>query len=275
MLSRLDELELDRSLPGFYDQPAFLAAERTQPRLLEAYAEHVEALPLSDGYLSYARERVQATVTFLQAELAADGRNGACVDVSAAVSRFLERQGVWNYIVSGAVTIKFPAGSTVQDKHFWPIVAGPTNGEAVAAHMWVRVPPYQVVDVTLAMQPYAGREASFLPPVVLGEFGRADEVFLSDLVDPEGVAVLGDHLGRKPVLHDVLQLNAGILERIERLGAWEGSHGDTLLRYVSCAVSAPDGPMETARNLCLRGKYMTDLWDEFVSLGDVRTGPRT
>jgi hypothetical protein len=38
---------------------------------------------------------------------------------------------------------------------------------------------------------------------------------------------------------------------------------ETRVRYVACAVTAPDGPLETANNVVLRGKTMSDLWHEF------------
>lgn len=96
MPTRLAGLGLDLTKPGFYDDPAFLAAERRDPRLLEAYAYFIDGISLDENYVEYVRERTHATVTFLHRALVEDGRMGACVDVSAALSRFLERQGVWN-----------------------------------------------------------------------------------------------------------------------------------------------------------------------------------
>lgn len=263
MPGRLAGLNLDKSRPGFYDEPAFLAAERTDPTLLEAYAGFVQALPLDESYREYARARVKTTTTFLLEELKADGRNGACIDVSHALSRFLERQNVWNFIVSGAVTISFPASSGRPPKHFWPMGSGPHTLGAKAAHMWVHAPPFAVVDLTLMMQSYENGEERWLPGAVVAEHLSTAAAVLSDLVDPEGCLELQRTVRRSPNLQDVKLLNSKLLDRIKRLGVLEYLHEGTRIRYVACAVSAPDGPMETAKNLLLRGQDMMDLWRKF------------
>lgn len=273
MPERLARLKLDMSRPGFYDEPAFLAAERTDPTLLEAYAAFVEARPLPEGYVQYARARVEQTASFLLKELRADGRKGACIDMSAAISRFLERQGVWNYIVTGAVTISFPASTGRAPKHFWPIGNGPCTPGASAAHMWVNAPPFRIVDLTLAMQPYGNGEERWLPDAILAEDPRPGEVELADLLDPEGRTELRRALRREPNLQDVKLINAGILDRVKKFGTWEYRHDGTQIRYVACAISAPDAPMETAKNLQLNGRYMLDLWREFENSVGPPTAP--
>lgn len=72
--NRLAALNLDTSRPGFYDDPAFLAAEKQDPRLLEAYGSHIDQLQLDDGYLAYARARVRETAAFLVDRLWMDPR---------------------------------------------------------------------------------------------------------------------------------------------------------------------------------------------------------
>lgn len=273
MPARLARLKLDTSRPGFYDDPSFLAAERSDPTLLEAYAAFVEKRRVDARYADYARARVRETSTFLLRELKADGRKGACVDLSQALSRFLERQGVWNYIVSGAVTISFPSSSGLPDKHFWPIGNGPSVPGAVAAHAWVRVPPFAVVDLTLSMQPYTRGEERFLPDAIIAENPPTGSADLSDLLDPEARTDLRHHLGRTPRLDDVRLINAGLLDRIRAFGVWDIVNDGTGVRYVCCAVTAPDGPMETATSLCLRGRYMMDLWREYESATRPPSGP--
>lgn len=203
--TRLAKLNLDTSRPGFYDDAAFLAAERGDPKLLEAYAGFVDGLTLDQDYFKYARERVRETASFLLKELKADGRQGACIDLASAVSRFLERQGVWNYLVKGALTLSFPASSGLSSKHFWPIGNGPSASGATAAHVWVRAPPFVVVDLTVAMQPYSECAECFLPDAVIAENAPRGKVGLSDLLDPEAREELRYRLHREPKLNRISQ----------------------------------------------------------------------
>jgi hypothetical protein len=50
-------------------------------------------------------------------------------------------------------------------------------------------------------------------------------------------------------------------------GALEVSIQDTRLRYFACAITAPDLPLEKARNLSLSGKWPIEVWREFEKTG--------
>src|SRR5690349_757032 len=98
----LEELEekfrrlgLDRLAPGFYDSPEFIRAERRDSTLLVNYAQYVKLLVLGADYLARARQIIEDSADFLYRALVLDGRRGACIDVSSALLRFLEQEGVW------------------------------------------------------------------------------------------------------------------------------------------------------------------------------------
>jgi hypothetical protein len=93
---RLRKLGIGTAKPGFYDDPKFLAAEKNDPTLLEAYADFVESMDFEAAYLTSAERCIEYTARFLYERLVSDGRKGACIDASCVLSRFLERQGVWN-----------------------------------------------------------------------------------------------------------------------------------------------------------------------------------
>ena len=90
-------LGIDFRNPAFCETPAFLAAEQRNPRLLVKYAQYVNTLNFTLEYSQRAQTVVAETADFLYAELAADGRRGACIDISQMLQRFLERQGIWVY----------------------------------------------------------------------------------------------------------------------------------------------------------------------------------
>ena len=84
-------LKIDFRKPGFYDTPQFQAVEREHPAFLKSYADFIQNLTLSAKYVDRARQIVRDTAEFLFNELVADGRKGACVDISGLVLR-----GFWS-----------------------------------------------------------------------------------------------------------------------------------------------------------------------------------
>ncbi len=82
-------LGIDFATPGFCDTPEFQAVERNNPAFLKSYADYVQKLELSAEYIDRARAVVRDTAQFLYNQLVADGRRGACVDISGVVLRFL------------------------------------------------------------------------------------------------------------------------------------------------------------------------------------------
>lgn len=230
--------------------------------MLEAYADFVEDREYGDEYLSSAKAAIERTARFLFERLVADGRKGACVDASCVLSRFLERQGVWNYVVKGALTIVFPPGANLKPRHFCPIMA--TGNPAVAGHAWVCAPPFRVVDLTVALQPYEHGEEHYLGDMLLEEAGVPVSVTAADLFDPNPAYHL--RYGRPfPSLDDAKRECPALFKRIDRYGALEVTRGQTCLRYFATAISASDTPLETARNLQLSGKWPIDLWQDFES----------
>ena len=268
MPQRLVELNIDLTRPGFYDEPAFVEAEKADPRLLNAYAAHVRELPLDEGYLRYARDRVTESSAFLFEKLKQDGRKGACVDVSQVLMRFLERQGVWSYMVKGAVTLIFP-DSTIPEYHFYWETGQRSN--AVAPHMWLTAPPFKIVDLTLGLQEYEHGEGRFLGEPFVLDSPATTRVQLTDLVHPDVVDEMRVGLRRKPLLADVPRYS-DLLTRMKALGMWQVERPGVVVKYFGYAVSAPDGEFENAANLILGSKRPFELWTEFVKLRNPPTG---
>src|SRR5882762_6732324 len=142
---------IDYSRPGFYDTAAFKAVEREHPAFLMAYAEYVDSLVFPEEYTTRAKYCATDAASFMFSELVKDGRKGACIDASGVLQRVLDREGVWNYVVEGALRVQFPDYSGIRDLHFWPLVH-PDN-PARTGHAWLRVPPFRVIDITLPVQP--------------------------------------------------------------------------------------------------------------------------
>jgi hypothetical protein len=83
---------IDVSAPGFCDSQAFMKAEANDRDLLLKYGRFVRNRPSDATYQNRVRQRVSQLAEFLVAELARDGRLGACIDASGVALKFLERE---------------------------------------------------------------------------------------------------------------------------------------------------------------------------------------
>src|SRR5258706_142175 len=95
-----DDFRIDRTKPGFYDDKRFLRAESVDPSFIESYGRFVESRPCDEAYLVRSRNEIPEISSLVHRELVADGRLGACVDIGMILSRILEQEGFWNYIVT-------------------------------------------------------------------------------------------------------------------------------------------------------------------------------
>ena len=151
--------------PGFYDEPNFLKIEKDYPEFLNCYASYVQSQPYSDEYLKNAKENIPLIVNALNNELIQDGRQGACIDISSLLSKILEHEGYWNYIVKGSLTISFPESSKIKPTYYWSF----DTGRFEAGHAWVFAPPYKVIDISIKQQKQPENELEYIPNFVLAE----------------------------------------------------------------------------------------------------------
>jgi len=265
MPSRLALLPLDKSKPGFYDEPAFLAAEQNDKTLLDAYAGYIDGLALDEVYLNRARHCVQRSAKFLHQWLIRDGRKGACIDMSQMLSRFLEQQGVWNYIVKGATAL-YPAPHTRLEPKFHWLYDSNGDPNATASHAWLCAPPFRIVDLTLGMQQNSGNEDRYLGEPILAEHASRDAARLEEVFDPAIRAAYQRQLGRPISMKDLSEIDPALLEKLNRRGSWQVDLADVSVRYIAVAVTAPDQPFEKARGWSMCGKFGWDLWLDFQRL---------
>lgn len=264
---QLRRLGIDVSTPGFYDTPAFRRAEQVDASFLGKYADFVDRRPMSPEEVRHARAVVPSAARFLFERLARAQQLGACVNASMALSRFLERLGVWSYVVKGALTVSFAEGAGLPPVHIAPIRRkGSTPAGVFAGHAWVCAPPFRVVDVTAALQ----RPYSPAARAVLGDFFVAAESVQPaspeaiDLFDPECVAMFRRARGSDPTLRDVASQIPRLIEQVERYGAFAVDRGRARLKYVGYGMTAPSELLEDPTIPLLAGRSRVELYDELA-----------
>lgn len=265
---RFRALGIDFSKPGFYDTPAFAAAEQRDPAFLAKYADFVDARAMTPDEVSRAREIVPKAAQFLFERLAQAQHLDACANASMALSRFLERQGVWNYVVKGALTVSFDAATGLAPVHIAPLwLKRTTHPESFVGHAWVCAPPFRIVDVTVALQrPYTPAARS-----ILGDFFVATETVqpataeADDLFDPDAVADFRRLTGSGPTLRDVIKVNPRLLDKIKRYGAFLVRRDRVELKYVGYDMTASGEPLENPTAQTLAGKRPIEHYGDFVA----------
>jgi hypothetical protein len=200
--AKFRRLGIDFANPGFYDSAEFRAVEHGDPTFLNSYAQYVQRLTLPPEYLERARTVVRNTAEFLYHELVADGRRGACVDISSAMLRFLERQGIWCHVVCGGLRVEFPAGSRIRPKWFYPLMR---NNHTFTGHAWIYAPPFRLVDLSVSLQPYPPEQQRYLSGYTMVEqcHQPPTQTTIRDLMENELVEDFVRDNRRMPTMDDL------------------------------------------------------------------------
>lgn len=250
------EAGIDVSAPGFYDDPIFSERESRNPDYLNNYARFVRGRQYSPEYLERAERVIRVVGDVLEAELVKDGREGACVDLNMVFSRILDKEGVWNHIVSGSLAVEF-AGSRLAS---FPSL---DFGDFAAGHAWLYAPPFDVVDLTIRQQPHDNpRTKRLLPPSIFEKSVTPFRLKPTDVCSKtllrmaaeKGVPNEKAIFTLEPHLREFFPLFPCNLVKRERL----------VFRYVPVAVSASDAPLEKIVNYPMSGRFAAQIYDELV-----------
>ena len=165
--------------PGFYEDPAFIRREARVPHYLDKYARFVQQQPYSLSYLDRAEPIIHVVSEELQLALKEDGTAEAHAEATFVMSRILEREGVWNYVASGSLSITFPTGLG-----FEPFAFPAFNvqcGKAIeCSYRWVVAPPFQIIDIAIQACRYPYPFNHLLPKIVWEPSGEPATGELTD-----------------------------------------------------------------------------------------------
>ncbi len=95
------------------------------------------------------------------------------------MSRILEREGVWNYVASGALSITFPPGSGFEPFSF-PAFNVQCGKAIDCSYHWVVAPPFQIIDIAIQACRYPYPFNHLLPKIVWEPGGDPATGELSD-----------------------------------------------------------------------------------------------
>tara|TARA_R110001592_G_scaffold82307_7_gene243783 strand:- start:14802 stop:15611 length:810 start_codon:yes stop_codon:yes gene_type:complete len=259
MLAEFKSKGIPVDKPDFYDHPNFILAERNDPSYLNNYAAFVAAKKYSEDYLSNARRVITNTANILHHHLLANGREGACVDMTGIFARILENEGIWCAGIKGSCTIEFPSNSGEENTHFWSV----DHGDFKAGHSWLFAPPFNIVDITLRKQDYSGNKKHYIPDMILEDSGIDSNPEIEDIISPSAITELQMHkVPRKNYFNAVAQEMLTIQKTYPTL-ITKGKL-DTKIKYCPVAIHASEEPLEGLKNMKFDGMYALELYQSKI-----------
>jgi len=245
-------------LPGFYDHPNFIEIENSNDFFLANYARFVSTLSFDENYIAKARNKIPIIVNELYAQMANDNHIGRCIDISAVLSRILEKEELWNFVFKGSLSIEFPEQSNISNKYFWSV----DRGDFAARHAWVYAPPYNVIDLSVRQQPYFENEIDFLPNYVIAEDMVITEATTHEIISPEVI----DHLISCgiPLANQLEHVNNETPAFIELFPSKSISIHGVSFKYIPIAGLANDCPLEGIANINFQEKTPLQVYNEDI-----------
>jgi hypothetical protein len=259
----LQELGIDTTQFGFYDQPAFLAREQLDNEFLEKYGEWVVRRPFDEAYAAHVSNVVPRLIRLVHSEFVAHGLEGGCVAASGMITRMLDRLGVWSVAVSGSLTLDVDNGRIRRMLH--SVDKRDFEGAALG-HAWVIAPPYVVADAVISLQHWKNDEMEkYIPNYVLATSAetRVIRPTVGDVVSNEIRAINLQSGGYKDS-----ELHYHLEPRLRSFGlnfpAHEIQIGKLRLRYVPVAIRQTDVPLEDINTQSGRGRPAIEFWNEKI-----------
>jgi hypothetical protein len=253
-------LGIDFRDPGFFGSPAFRKAEQRVSSLFERYAEYVDRRSYSEEYLDRVRRFVPTLAEFVYRELIKDGSLGISYEVCRMVAQMLNAESIWYYAVGGPVSVHFPASYDLEPKHF-PALA--TKGDRHEHMWWLRVPPFAVLDITLATNDWPLKHRGYLPPYVLSEQSRPMAVPMRMLFPVKSVEKFLAEDGSWLTIEDVQNEYSEAYPVMERFPPFSVESAMVEILYAPAIILSDHAYLDELAVPRLNGRYPVELYFRF------------
>ena len=261
------EKEIPIDEVGFYDHPNFQKVEKENPEFLNNYARFVGEKDYDESYLNVARKEIPVIAEAVYSELMEGGRQGACVDTAGILTRCLECEGYWNYVIKGSLTLEFPIESGISKRYFFTV----DEGDFVAAHAWICAPPFKVIDLTILQQEHSSEQNKYVPDFVVAEDAEMSVGSVEDVIAPEITLSLRSNGVPKNRMFEAI--NPSLVKFFEVFPAWEVETEGMKLKYIPTAITAPDRGLDGMFGISEEGRTGVEIYEQLVTpaLEKVRT----
>lgn len=258
LVSDFDKRNIPHDTPGFYDHPNFMQVEEKNASYLSNYAKFVHDRPREQTYDDYVKKAVLLVANIYHEKFMQHGGLKPDTSITALISKALEKMNIWNYVLKGSMTINFPAESKIDTRHFWSL----DHNGFTTAHVWLVVPPFYVVDVTLPLHSFSESEASYITSPICAEANNIIKPEIEDVIS-EGYC---SHLESINVSRsDYYAVISPQTEKFLSVFPSREVISDKLtIKYIPISVSAPDVPFEQMTAITFDGQTAFDIYENDI-----------
>jgi hypothetical protein len=248
--------------PGFYEHRAFVRREQKEPAYLDNYARFVQWQSYSPAYLEKAEQIVHVVIAELQLALKLDANQKAFDETPLVISRILEREGIWNYLVGGTLTITFPSGSGFEPVSFWSVDMH-KGARRESGHRWVFAPPFQVIDLTILSQDCQLSCMHLLPKLVMEMRGETEAVGLAEVLSPAAIEEI--RRAGQSLEEGIDRFIPGYRERFAPdFPAALAGNGGARLKYIPTAAAVSEADLEQLQGFRSNGRTASQIYDREI-----------
>jgi hypothetical protein len=191
-----------------------------------------------------------------------DESPAAYAETPLVLSRILEREGIWNFVVHGALTITLPPGAGFKPVTFWSADVK-SSAEGKFGRTWVYAPPFKVVDITLQAQDYPYPITHMLPKSIMEKATEAAVGDPADILSPAALAEVDRAgLSREEGLD---RFAPTFCRRIAAdFSAQAFVRGGVQFKYVPTAVIASDASLEQFQGFVSKGRSASQVYTQEI-----------
>lgn len=256
-----EDARIPTDQPGFYEDFQFVRRESKTPGYLDNYARFVQWQPYKDSYLWKAEEIIHVVGAELQHAMELENCAAAYDESPLVMSRILEREGVWNYVVHGAVTISFPISSGFAPYSFRSL--DPDNNAIKArGYTWIYAPPFQIVDLALITQNYPDPIQHFLPKIVLEKDAEATVGEPEEILN--SVAIEKFHAEGVSLEEGLSRLAPGFRKFQEDFPAYRFVRDEVEFKFIPMRVVPNETPLEQFTKFVSKGRSAVTIYDKDI-----------
>jgi hypothetical protein len=251
-------LGINTSMPGFYNDPAFIKTENSNPSFLNEYNKFVLGRSYTDDYLLNAEKKISVISEILYGELSKTDRKRACIDIAQVLMLILEKEKIWCCMFDGSMTVEYSKDLNIGNTYFHTV----DNGDFSVAHAWVSAPPYKIIDLSLYSQDYEPNEKPFIPKYILADTVSEAKIQAIDIISP--TVALCYNTSLEHLLKVYYENNPYVPDFIRCFPPVYVQSDKIKLKYIALHAGASDGKLESARCLDFSGRTPFEIYVDII-----------
>lgn len=256
------EAGIETDKPGFYEDFQFIRRENKDPTYLDNYARFVQWQPYRSAYLERAEEVIHIVVAEMQLALQSSMTQAAFDETPLVMMRILEREGIWSFVVHGAMSVVFPAGLGFEPYSFWAIDAD-TGSKKPSGYTWLYAPPFDVIDLSIQTQDFPQPSGHILPKLLLEKNTETTVGDPAELLSPAAIAEM--KAAGLPLEEGLDRFAPGFRDRFAPdFPAHAFTREDVHFKFIPTKIVTTDEPLEQFKGFVSKGRKAMQVYEQEI-----------